>query len=145
MSPRLRSLTFFALLLLAVTSLPSTWATELARPASAEPAGPTVTLPAPGIVDGAGARRLVAAGVKVVDVRTADEFAAGHVPGAVNIPFDELPRRHAEVGPPSAPVLLYCRSGRRSSIATATLREKGFTRIYDLQAYDRWVASEPAR
>jgi rhodanese-related sulfurtransferase len=97
----------------------------------------------PGIVDGATARRLVAGGVKVVDVRTPAEFASGHVPGAVNIPYDEMAKRHAEIGPPSTPVLLYCRSGRRSEVASRALRERGFSAIYDLQAYERWVRSEP--
>jgi len=97
------------------------------------------------VVDAAEARRLVAEGVKLVDVRTAVEFAMGHVPGAVNIPFDEMEKRHAELGPASTPVLLYCRSGRRSGIAAETLKAKGFTKLYDLQAYDRWVASEPKK
>ena len=101
--------------------------------------------PAAKVVDAAEARKLAAEGVKVVDVRTAVEFAMGHVPGAVNIPFDEMEKRHAELGPASTPVLLYCRSGRRSGIAAETLKAKGFTKLYDLQAYDRWVASEPKR
>jgi rhodanese-related sulfurtransferase len=99
----------------------------------------------PGLVDGAQARALVADGVKVVDVRTASEFAAGHVPGAVNIPYDQLGRRAGELGPASTPLLLYCRTGRRSGIAVATLNEKGFARLYDLQAFERWVASEPRK
>lgn len=98
---------------------------------------------APGVVDGATARKLVAEGVKVVDVRTPNEYAAGHVPGAVNIPYDQMAKRYAELGPPTTPLVLYCHSGRRSGVAVQTLKEKGFTRLYDLQAYDRWVASEP--
>jgi len=98
----------------------------------------------PGVVDGQAAHRLVAAGVKVVDVRTASEFSEGHVPGAVNIPFDEMGRRSSEIGPPSTAVLLYCHSGRRSGIAGQTLREKGFTQLYDMKSYDAWVTSEPA-
>jgi len=98
---------------------------------------------APGLVDGPTAHRLQATGVVVVDVRTPSEFATGHVPGAKNIPYDEMEKRFSEVGPPSAPVLLYCRSGRRSGIAAQVLKEKGFSRLYDLQDYDRWVASEP--
>jgi phage shock protein E len=96
---------------------------------------------APGVVDASTARRLVAAGVRVVDVRTPAEFLADHVPGAINIPFDEIDARAAEIGPASTPVLLYCRSGRRSGIAIGTLREKGFTQLYDLKAFDLWVAS----
>jgi len=98
----------------------------------------------PGVVDASSARTLVAAGVKVVDVRTPAEFAAGHVPGALNIPFDEMARRHGEIGPPSTPILIYCRTGHRSGIAGQTLREKGFTRIFDLKAYDLWVRSQAA-
>jgi rhodanese-related sulfurtransferase len=99
---------------------------------------------APGVVDGETARKLVAAGVKVVDVRTPGEFQTGHVPTALNIPFDEMEQRHSELGPPTTPVLVYCKTGRRSAIAIATLREKGFTQIYDLVSYDRWIAFEPA-
>ena len=98
---------------------------------------------APGIVDGATAHKLVAGGVKVVDVRTPAEFATGHVPGAVNIPYDEMEKRYAEVGPPSTPVLVYCKSGHRSGIAARTLREKGYSMLFDMQTYDRWVDSEP--
>lgn len=94
---------------------------------------------APGVVDVATAKRLVEQGIRVVDVRTPAEYAAGHVPGAVNIPFDEVDRRHAELGSPSSPVLLYCRSGRRSGIAQQVLQSKGFSRVYDFQVFDRWV------
>ena len=99
---------------------------------------------APGPVDGETARKLVSAGVKVVDVRTPAEFETGHVPGALNIPFDEVAERHSEIGSSATPVVVYCKTGRRSALAIATLREKGFTRIYDLESYDRWVSSEPA-
>jgi rhodanese-related sulfurtransferase len=116
---------------------------SLATAASADDKAPAAAaLPAPGVVDIAAARRLVAQGVKVVDVRTAAEFAAGHVPGAVNIPFDEMERRHAEVGPASTPVVIYCRTGRRSGAARQVLRAKGFTQVFDFQSYDLWVRSE---
>jgi phage shock protein E len=95
-------------------------------------------------VDGQEAHRLVAAGVKVVDVRTPEEFAQGHVPGAVNIPYDEIPERAKEIGAPSKPVLLYCHSGRRSGMAVEALRERGFTQLYDMKRYQVWVEAEPA-
>ena len=94
--------------------------------------------PAPGIVSGEQGKRLVEEGMRVIDVRTPQEFAAGHVPGAVNIPFDQIAARAAEVGDPSKPVLLYCRTGRRSGIATQTLRSLGFQEIYDMQALSAW-------
>lgn len=99
----------------------------------------------PGIVDAEQARKLVDAGVKVVDVRTPGEFAAGHVPGAINIPFDQIDRRAAEIGDAATPVLLYCRSGRRTAIATESLRRLGFDRIFDLRSYELWARSEAAR
>ncbi len=134
---------FSVVLALALTSALPTAVAEKEPATTRKTAGEAPSVP-PGVVDGKAAHALVAGGIKVVDVRTPGEFAAGHVPGAVNIPFDEMPRRFSEVGPPAAPVLVYCKSGRRSAIAIGTLREKGFTKIYDLQAYDRWVAAEPA-
>lgn len=119
---------------------------SLAAPALAtEPRAPeaAVSAPAPGVVDIQAARRLVSGGIKVVDVRTPAEFAAGHVPGAVNIPLEEVERRHAEIGPPATPVLVYCRTGRRSGLAAQALRTRGFDAVYDFQAWDLWVKSEP--
>lgn len=97
----------------------------------------------PGIVDGATARKLVASGVNVVDVRNAAEFATGHVPGALLVPHDQIAARHAAIGPPSTPVLVYCGTGRRSAIAARTLADLGFSTVYDMQSYGRWVESEP--
>jgi phage shock protein E len=93
---------------------------------------------APGVIDGATAKALVAAGAKVLDVRTPDEFSAGHVPGAINIPFDQLPRRAAEIGATTTPVVLYCRSGRRSGIAAEALQKAGFSKVYDFKTVTAW-------
>jgi phage shock protein E len=117
--------------LLLATALPA-----LAQ--SAVPSSPASRPVAPGVVDGATAKALVAAGAKVVDVRTPDEFSAGHVPGAINIPFDQLPRRAAEIGPASTPVVLYCRTGRRSGIAAEALQKTGFSKLYDLKTVTAW-------
>jgi len=61
----------------------------------------------------------------ILDVRTPDEYAAGHVPGAVLIPHDELESRIAELGEPRA-LVVYCKSGRRAGIAEEILAEHGF-------------------
>ena len=62
-----------------------------------------------------------------IDVRTAEEFSAGHVAGAVNIPYEEIANRIGEVtSDKDASVYLYCRSGRRSGIAMNALREAGY-------------------
>lgn len=68
-----------------------------------------------------------------IDVRTAEEFAAGHVEGAVNIPYEEIVARIGEVtDDKTSLVYLYCRSGRRSGIALEALQEAGFTRAVNI-------------
>lgn len=84
------------------------------------------------------ARARVAAGARLVDVRTPEEFEAGHLEGAVNLPIDALPGRIGELGPPSTPIVVYCRSGRRSADAAAQLREAGFTDVLDLGPMTAW-------
>jgi len=68
----------------------------------------------------------------VLDVRTTEEFTAGHVPGAVNIPYDQVASRLAEV-PKDRDVVLYCRSGRRAQLAAAVLADNGYARLEHLQ------------
>ena len=110
----------------------------LASPALAQGAAAAATAPKPGVVDGATAKALVASGAKVVDVRTPQEFASGHVPGAINIPYEEIGKRTAEIGPPSTQVVLYCRTGRRSAIAADTLKKAGYQNLYDMQSVTSW-------
>jgi rhodanese-related sulfurtransferase len=105
-------------------------------------------LPPPGLVDGATARELQARGATVLDVRTQKEFEEGHVPGALNIPYDQVAARSAELGARSTPVVLYCRTGRRSAVAAGELVKQGFTAVYDLKALADWpgpVEKGPAR
>lgn len=61
----------------------------------------------------------------VVDVRTPQEFAAGHVPGAVNVPVDELRERLSEL-PRGRPITAYCQVGQRGYLAVRLLRQAGF-------------------
>lgn len=76
----------------------------------------------------------------LLDVRTPDEFASGHIHGAVNIPVEELENRLSEVPNNGEPLVVYCRSGRRSAIATQILTDAGYTSIYDLGALNDWTA-----
>jgi rhodanese-related sulfurtransferase len=71
------------------------------------------------------ARRLVARGAVLVDVRTPAEFAEAHPRGAVNIPVETLKARLAEL-PRGKPIVVYCHSGARAGAATMVLREAGF-------------------
>jgi len=97
-----------------------------------------VTLMKGGDVDSAQARQLVHAGARLIDVRTASEFAAGHIPGAINIPLQQLDSRLTELQPKVTPVVLYCRSGNRSGSATRMLKNAGFTAVHDLGPMSRW-------
>jgi rhodanese-related sulfurtransferase len=113
--------------------------TPRTTPHRAEPsaaAGGATHRATPRVVDAATALSLAASGARVVDVRTPQEFADGHVPGAVNVPYDQIGSRLAEVGPKDAPIVLYCRSGRRSAVAAEALRGHGYTDVYDAQRYD---------
>ena len=64
----------------------------------------------------------------LLDVRTSQEFAAGHVPDAVNIPVDELRSRQGEL-PHDREIAVYCRVGQRGYLATRILRQAGFEAV----------------
>jgi phage shock protein E len=70
----------------------------------------------------------------LVDVRTGEEYESGHLPGALHIPYDEMEERHTEIAQHQArPILLICRSGRRSVFAAEVLVEQGFQQLYNLE------------
>jgi phage shock protein E len=91
-----------------------------------------------GDVSGAEARQLVHAGARLVDVRTPGEFAAGHIPGAINIPVQQLDSRLGELEPKNATIVVYCRSGSRSATAAGILKNAGFDVVRDLGSMSRW-------
>lgn len=90
-----------------------------------------------GDIDGVAARQLVDGGALLVDVRTPGEFASGHIPGAVNIPVQDIDGRLDELGSKNRPIILYCRSGVRSAQAARVLANAGFT-THNLGAMGRW-------
>lgn len=70
----------------------------------------------------------------ILDVRKPDEFAAGHVPGATNIPHTEIAGRLAELGADRhKELVVYCESGRRAAIAQGILEKAGFTKVRHLE------------
>ncbi len=72
----------------------------------------------------------------IIDVRTAAEFDTGHIEGAVNIPHGEIGARIAEVTEnKEQPIVLYCRSGARSEMALAALKELGYTQVENAGGY----------
>ncbi|MDF1499160.1 MAG: rhodanese-like domain-containing protein [Anaerolineales bacterium] len=76
----------------------------------------------------------------LIDVRTADEFVTGHIPGAINISVQSLPDRLNEI-PTDKPLVVYCRSGNRSATATSILIDAGFSLVYDLGGIQDWVSA----
>lgn len=83
------------------------------------------------------------AGTQVVDVRTPAEFAAGHLPGAVNIDVESgsFAQAVAELDT-SATYAVYCRSGNRSRSATQQMADAGIGRIYELDGgINSWAAA----
>lgn len=87
---------------------------------------------------GATARQIVAGGGRLVDVRTAEEYAAGHIEGALNFPLANLSNHLAELEPKDRWVVVYCRSGGRSAQAAALLTREGFSRVFDLGPMSNW-------
>jgi rhodanese-related sulfurtransferase len=70
----------------------------------------------------------------ILDVRSPEEFAQGHVPGARNIPHDQLEARLAELGSDRGRnLVVYCESGRRAGIAEGTLLAAGFSAVHHLE------------
>lgn len=81
-------------------------------------------------------------GAVILDVRTEAEFGSGHVPGAVNIPHDELASRLSELASTDQPVVVYCRSGKRAGVASSVLLDAGYTNVLHLEGdMNAWQAN----
>jgi phage shock protein E len=80
------------------------------------------------------AEKQIAEGVQLLDVRTLEEWNEGYIKGAKRATVTEegfLERAKAQVDP-TKPLLVYCRSGKRSAQAVAQLREAGFSEVHDI-------------
>ncbi|CAM1345640.1 rhodanese-like domain-containing protein [Tenacibaculum amylolyticum] len=78
--------------------------------------------------------------VQLIDVRTPEEYADGHIENAAVINYfgDDFKEKAQQLDK-NKPVYLYCKSGKRSAKASKVLGELGFTKIYDLQGgYNAW-------
>lgn len=75
-------------------------------------------------------------GAVLIDVRTPEEIEAGALPGARYIGFEDIGTKIAELAPDKhTPIVLYCRSGRRSGIAQDDLRARGYTNVQNAGGY----------
>ncbi|MCH9682349.1 MAG: rhodanese-like domain-containing protein [Deltaproteobacteria bacterium] len=94
--------------------------------------------------DPALARRLVRdEGAVLLDVRKPNEFAEGHVEGAVSIPHDHVAARIPEIialanGDQTKPIVVYCRAGGRAGIAKQALLDAGFVNVSNLGGVADW-------
>ncbi len=78
-------------------------------------------------------------GYIILDVRRPDEFAAGHIPGAINVPNESIGDRDIpELPHKDQLILVYCRSGNRSKQASAKLVKLGYTNIFEFGGILDW-------
>ena len=77
--------------------------------------------------------------VILIDVRTKEEYAEGHIKTSINLPLDTLDSEISNYTTDvNQPLMVYCRSGSRSSAAAAWLNENGYTVVYDLGGIQNW-------
>jgi rhodanese-related sulfurtransferase len=77
----------------------------------------------------------------VIDVRTAGEYESGHIPGALNIPFDQVAERIAEIEAPHG-VALYCMIGPRARKGEFALLAAGYQKVLHLEGgFAAWKAA----
>jgi phage shock protein E len=82
----------------------------------------------------------------LIDVRTEQEFAEGALPGATRIETENLAERIAAIAPDKdAPVVLYCRSGRRAAAAQDVLQELGYSQVINAGGYQDLNGLVPLR
>lgn len=75
----------------------------------------------------------------LLDVRSQEEFDEEHLEGAILIPEEDIQDRAGEeLGDQATPILVYCRSGRRSKQAAQTLADLGYTKVYEFGGILDW-------
>ena len=83
------------------------------------------------------AHKAVANGAIIVDVRTPQEFKVKHVKGAINLPVEEIMKGPLRKLPKNKEIVVYCRTGSRSSASAKILKEKGWN-VYDVATQSDW-------
>lgn len=78
----------------------------------------------------------LAAGTVIYDVRTAEEYAAGHVANATSLPLQSIQAGSLPAVEKEAPIAVYCRSGNRSAQAATLLQQAGYSNVTDLGGLD---------
>lgn len=75
---------------------------------------------------------------QLVDVRTPEEFAMSKLPGAINIPLQDIDRVGESMLESDIPVIVFCRSGQRSHMAMQILLSQGFDEVHNLGSFMAW-------
>lgn len=133
--PRLRFLLTLSLLAAVAnatepSAAPPPPSTPATPSAPAAPAAPAV----PNIGHAELAAKLQHDELLLLDVRTPSEYAAGHIPRAINIPHDQLANNMTTLpANKDRPIAVYCRSGRRSALALEWLRTQGYNRLLHVE------------
>lgn len=83
------------------------------------------------------AREAVKNGAIIVDVRTPKEFKEKHILGAVNLPIEEIMKGSTQKLPRDKEIVVYCRTGSRSSTSAKVLRGQGWS-VYDVATQSDW-------
>lgn len=87
---------------------------------------------------------LIHNGALLIDVRTKEEFDAGHLDGAVNIPWEDTGALKQAIGnDKQRPVVLYCRSGNRSGKSIVMLEKQGYTNLHNGTGLEALNATKP--
>ncbi len=77
-------------------------------------------------------------GAVLLDVRTAQEFGEGHIPGSVNVPVQSISRAPELIPQKDTPLFVYCLSGARSRQATAQLKQMGYSNVENIGGISAW-------
>ena len=81
----------------------------------------------------------------LLDVRTPEEYAEGHIPGAICISHDAIPTDNIpELPDKDQLIMIYCRSGRRSKLAAEQLVKQGYTNIVEFGGINTWTGETTA-
>jgi rhodanese-related sulfurtransferase len=115
------------------------WPGHLASPRTTPESGSLVSAVVDQYLDVNQAYQKRQEGAFMLDVRTSEEWAAGHIPGAVLIPLDQLSTRSGEL-PGDQEIVIYCRSGNRSAQALTLLSGAGLANIYSMDGgLNSWI------
>ena len=87
---------------------------------------------------------LIEQGALVIDVRSSGEFEAGHLPGAVHVPYEDLEALMDTIGSDKTrSVVVYCGSGRRAGVAQNQLADQGYSAVFNASGFDALQATDP--